>query len=303
MPKKLMKSIGYGMAIFIIAVAWLAFGNEIVKITGFTVGVVAGTTYEEKAQQFNRVKKVKLYHDELQILRELETGTVEVGIMDRLVGLSKISNNGYHNLKPAGGILNRKTIGVAFHQEDKALRRAFNRGLQEIIANGVYAKISRKYFGCNILKGVDYHPVYPNEPPAADGSWNRVKQAGRIVFSMISDYPPFAYFNEQGEFTGFDVEVARAVCNQLGLGYVPVIIEWDQAFAGLKTKNYDGAWGSLLMKDEPEQVDYSNPCYLTGMQLFVRKDSPVTGPEILEGTWKAPLSFPLDFKLPAFFYF
>jgi ABC-type amino acid transport substrate-binding protein len=292
MPKKPIKVIGYGVTIFIASVLWLAFGNQVVKNTSFTVGVMAGTTYEKKAHQLSWVKEIKLYQDELQILKELETGRVDMTITDRLVGLNMISSNGYRNLKPTGNILDREIIVVAFNREDKTLRRAFNRGLREIIDNGVYAKISHKYFGCDILKGVEYDPIYPDEPPATDGSWNRVKQAGHIAFSMNSDYPPFTYFNDRGEFTGFDVEVARAVCNRLGLQYIPVVIEWDQAFEGLKVRNYDGAWGSLLMRDKPEQVDYSNPCYLTGAQLFVRKDSPVTGPEKLGDILKAPLSFP-----------
>jgi ABC-type amino acid transport substrate-binding protein len=295
MPKKLIKFIGYGMAMFIITVILLAFGNLFLKTTGFTVGVVAGTVYEEKAQQLNRIKDVKLYQDEFQILRELESGSVEVAITDRLVGLNLIANNGYRNLKPAGKMLDRETIVVAFNGEDKSLRQAFNRGLKEIIDNGVYTKISHKYFGCDILKGVESDPTYPDEPPATDDSWNRVKQTGRIVFSMISNYPPFTYFDERSELTGFDVELARAVCERLNLQFVPIIIEWDQSFEGLKMESYDGAWGSLLSEDEPGQVEYSNPCYLAGMQLFVRKDSPITGPEKLEGTFKAPISFPLRF--------
>lgn len=295
MPKRLLKFIGYGMAIIIIAVFWLVFGNVILKTTGFTVGVVAGTTYEKKAQQWNHVRAVKLYQNEFQILRELETGTVEVAITDRLMGLNLIANNGYRNLKTAGKIFDRETIVVAFNREDKALRQVFNRGLKEIIDNGVYTKISHKYFGCDILKGMEYDPTYPDEPPATDGSWNRVKQMGRIVFSMIGEYPPFTYFNEQSELTGFDVELARAVCERLELQFVPVIIELDQSFEGLKMKNYDGVWGSLLSKDKPGQVEFSNPCYLTGGQLFVRKDSLVTGPEKLEGTFKVPVSFPLRF--------
>lgn len=296
MSKLQEKSVGYGVTIVFLAVIGLTFGNLIVKTTGYTVAVVAGTVYEKKAHEFHRVKELKLYRDERQIFRELETGKVEVAVTDRLVGLSVIANEGYHDLKSAGNILDRQAIGVAFNRKDKALRQAVNQGLKEIIANGVYAKISHKYFGCDILKEGENYPVYPNEPPVADDSWNRVKQMGGIVFAMINDYPPFAYFNDQGEFTGFDVEIARAVCSRLGLRYIPLVIEWDQTFEGLKVNNYDGVWGSWLMKDKPKQVDYSNPCYLTGTQLFVREGSSVTGPETFKRTLKAPLSFPLHFE-------
>jgi ABC-type amino acid transport substrate-binding protein len=290
------KSVGYGATIFFIVVIWLGVGSLIVKTTSYTVAVVAGTTYEEKAHEFNRAKIFDHYQDERQIFHELATGQVEVAITDRLTGLSLIRDSGYRNLKLAGNVLEREVGVVAFNREDKTLRQAVNRGLKEIIDSGVYAGISTKYFGCDILKGVEYNPTYPDEPPATDDSWSRVKQAGRIVFTMNSDFPPFAYFNDQSEFTGFDVEVAQAVCERLGLRYTPVIIEWDQTFEGLKVKNYDGVWGCLLMKDKPVQVDYSNPYYLTGAQLFVRKGSPITGLETLEGNLRVPLSFPLNFK-------
>jgi ABC-type amino acid transport substrate-binding protein len=296
MLKKLIKMIGYVAVILMISVIWLAFGNIVLKTNDFTVGVVGSTTYAKKAGQWNRVKKVVLYHDERQIFKELEAGNLEAGVTDHLVGLYVIAKNGYHHLKPAGRILDLETIVTAFHREDKALRQAFNQGLNEIIDNGIYAKISHKYFGTNILEGVEYHPTYPDELPATDNSWNRVKREGRIVFTMIGNYPPFVYFNENSQLAGFDVDLARAVCERMGLQFVPVTIEWDQAQQGLKGKNYDGTWGSLLPADKSGLVEYSNPCYLTGVQLFVREGSPVTGPEILVDSFKVPILFPLQIK-------
>lgn len=296
MPKQPFKFFGYGAIMIVFAIVWLAFGNLIIKITDVRVGVVDGTTYEKMTRQWNHVKEVKLYQDEQLIFKELETEEIDVAITDRLMGLYLISKNGYRDLKPAGNIIDREMVGVAFRRQDKTLRQAFNRGLKEVIENGTYSKISRKYFGVDILKGMQYQTTYPNEPPAADDSWKDIKRKGQIVFTMLSDYPPYTYFNEQGIFSGFDVELARAVCERLGLQCVPIIAEWDQALEGLKLKHYDGAWGGLIIKSQAGYVQYSNPCYLTGVQLFSRKDSPVNGPEALKKTVKMPISFPVNFQ-------
>ncbi|PKM80210.1 MAG: hypothetical protein CVU89_14590 [Firmicutes bacterium HGW-Firmicutes-14] len=247
------------------------------------IGVALGTTYEGEANKFSKIKEVKTYKDDNLTLWELTNGRIDGVISDRLVGLIAIKEAGYDNLKLAGGLLYEETIAVAVRQEDDALRQAINTALAEIIEDGTYEKISKKYFNENILNGVDYQKTFPNEETATDDSLERVKKAGKISFAMSGGYPPFNYFTDEDELTGFDVEIGKEVAARLGVEYEPVTTDWSGILEGLRSGRYDGIFGSMAITDERlEVVDFTDPYYYSGAQLIVRDDSSISGPEDLK---------------------
>ncbi|HPE29494.1 MAG TPA: transporter substrate-binding domain-containing protein [Candidatus Mcinerneyibacteriales bacterium] len=278
-----MRQKGLWIALLIIALVVVAFFVTTEKNEGgYTVAVVTGTTFEKEARQFPGVSQVKLYEDDNQTLTELANGRVDAVITDRLVALTGIKKGGYENLKLAGDLLYYETIAVALGKGNDALRQAINTALKEIIADGTYEKISRKYFDADILQGVERTITSPGEPGAADDSWEKAKKRGVLSFAMSGGYPPFNYYNEKNELTGFDVEIAQAVCDRLGVRYEPVTTAWDGIIEGLRAGRYDGVWGSMAITEERQKiVDFTDPYYVSGAQLVVRKDSPITGAESL----------------------
>lgn len=283
MTGKVRKLVVCGVIILLVVGAWALFGTRAEKATGYTLAVVTGTTFEKKARSFQSVDEVKLYEDDNQTLSELENKRVDAVITDRLVGLIGMKKGGYQNLKLAGDLLYRETIAVAFNREDKGLRQQVNKALEEIINNGTYAAISKKYFGRDILEGLERGQTHNGERAATDNSWDRVQKTGRIRFAMSGGYPPFNYYDSQNHLTGFDVEIGQAVCDRLGVAFIPVTTAWDGIIEGLRAKRYDGVWGSMAITEERlKVVDFSDPYYLSGAQLIVRNDSRITGPEDLE---------------------
>ena len=59
--------------------------------------------------------------------------------------------------------------------------------------------------------------------------WSRIQDAGKIVFGTAADYPPFEYYNSKFELDGFDIALAKAIGEQLGLE----VQFKDYAFDGL----------------------------------------------------------------------
>ena len=278
-----MRQKGLWIALLVIALIVAAFFvTTEKKKSGYTVAVVTGTTFEKEARRFPGVSQVKLYEDDNQTLTELATGRVDAVITDRLVALTGIKKGGYENLKLAGDLLYYETIAVALGKESDTLRQAVNKALKEIIADGTYEKISRKYFNADILEGVERTPTFPDEAVAHDDSWAKAEKRGVLSFAMSGGYPPFNYYNEKNELTGFDVEIAKAVCEKLGVRYKPVTTAWDGIIEGLRAGHYDGVWGSMAITEERQKiVDFTDPYYVSGAQLVVRKDSPITGAESL----------------------
>lgn len=248
----------------------------------FIVAVSTGTSYEEEANKYNKITEVKTYKDDTLTLQELKNKRVDGVITDRLVGLYGLKEGGFNDFELAGDLIFVETIAVAIHQDNDSLRQAINKALAEIIENGKYEEISTKYFGRNILEGMDYKITYPDEEEAKDDSLAKVKEKGEITFAMSGGYPPFNYFKDD-ELTGFDVEIGMEVAKVLGVEYKPITTDWSGIINGLRAGRYDGIFGSMAIKDDrKEVVDFTNPYYYSGAQLIVNKGSKIKSIEDLK---------------------
>lgn len=98
------------------------------------------------------------------------------------------------------------------------------------------------------------------------------EQAAPLRVALTGKYPPFSFYNEDGELVGFDVDVARAVAQQMGRKVEFVPTEWDGILLGLKAEKFDAIIGSMAINEErKQQVDFSRPYYYSGAQLFIHE--------------------------------
>ena len=56
----------------------------------------------------------------------------------------------------------------------------------------------------------------------------------KFVQGIDPEYPPFSYLGDDGEYTGFDVEIAKAACEIAGLEYDVFAVNWDNKLIQLK---------------------------------------------------------------------
>ncbi|HEX3044754.1 MAG TPA: transporter substrate-binding domain-containing protein [Bacillota bacterium] len=274
----------FGIGLLFFGCCWLLYG-ALNKKSGYIVAVVGNTVYAEKARKFGKVAAVKLYEDNYQAFNAIVGGRATTVITSRLVGLNLIKEQKrFRTIQMAGDLLYQEMAAVAFNRDEDALRQAVNRGLAEIMKNGIYAEISKRYFGLNVIKGLSMDSTYPNDPSAWDNSWKKRQQVNELRVAVSGTNPPFSFLNERGELSGFDVELAWAVCIQLGIRYfTPVMVSSSKMIKGLQDGQFDVIWDSMrVTEDNLALVDFSNPYYLNGAQLFVKQGSPITGPEILE---------------------
>jgi polar amino acid transport system substrate-binding protein len=115
-------------------------------------------------------------------------------------------------------------------------------------------------------------------------SLQRVLDAGKLTVVGSGGYPPFNYFDEDGNVVGFDVDVGREIAKRLGVELNYVTSDWDGLIEGLRNKRYDGILGSMAITDERlEVVSFTDPYYYSGAQLVVRSDSGITDPSEMDG--------------------
>jgi ABC-type amino acid transport substrate-binding protein len=280
---KYIKLPAIGILIVLIYYAWFLFGNKPPK-DKFVLAVTYEAAFQQKAEEFQRVEKIKSYRDQSGVLKSVSQGQADVGIINGLIALNLIHQTPeFQDLRLAGNLLFQESAGVAFNRNHDSLRQAINRGLVGIIENGIYESVSRRYFGRDISAALKPSLTYQDNIPTDDDSWKKRRLADELRFAMSGNNLPFSYLNERDQLTGFDVDLAREVCIQLGIKtFTPVLVEQKDLLKGLMAGEYDGIWNSMRITEENLMlVDFSTPYYVTGAQLVVPEKSPITGPETL----------------------
>lgn len=106
----------------------------------------------------------------------------------------------------------------------------------------------------------------------ADGSdLAYVEGKGSLVIGYTV-YAPMNYTDDSGSFTGFDTELAEAVCEKLGVTPNFVEINWDTKEIELSAKSIDCIWNGLTITDDrKETMEISEP-YIQNAQVVVMKN-------------------------------
>jgi polar amino acid transport system substrate-binding protein len=95
----------------------------------------------------------------------------------------------------------------------------------------------------------------------------------RLRFVTDSDYPPFHYFDEEGVLTGFNVDLAKAICEALGVDCDIRPVEWDDIFTNLESGDADAAIASIRIDAESlTKADFTERYYATPARFIARKD-------------------------------
>ena len=102
-------------------------------------------------------------------------------------------------------------------------------------------------------------------------------QADKIRIATEGAYPPFNMKNTKGELVGFDVDIARALCDQMKADCEIVSQDWDGIIPGLLAKKYDAIIASMSITEErKKKVAFSEPYYSNYLRFISKKNSGLT---------------------------
>jgi cystine transport system substrate-binding protein len=102
----------------------------------------------------------------------------------------------------------------------------------------------------------------------------QIQERGTLLIGTEGTYAPYTYHDETGELVGYDVEVAKAIAEKLGVKAEFVESNWDSLIAGLDAERYDVVFNQVTITDERlEKYDFSIPYTISRAALLVGIDN------------------------------
>ena len=93
-------------------------------------------------------------------------------------------------------------------------------------------------------------------------------EGGTLIVGFDQDFPPMGFLGDNGEYTGFDLELAQEVAKRLGLEYQAQPIAWDAKDMELESGNIDCIWNGFTMNGREDDYTFSTP-YVDNSQVIV----------------------------------
>lgn len=107
-----------------------------------------------------------------------------------------------------------------------------------------------------------------------EGSWEYIEKKGTFILGLDDSFPPMGFRDDDNNIVGFDVDLAKAVCEKLGVELVLQPIKWTAKEQELNTKNIDCIWNGFSVTEERlANLTMSIPYMENTIAMVVVKDS------------------------------
>lgn len=143
-----------------------------------------------------------------------------------------------------------------------------------ILTMGLIA--SAALVGCGKTEAPAPAPQEPAATPAAAPA-PAPAEMPELKIAIDPTYEPFTFKTADGKPTGFDVDIAEALCAEIKRKCVYVEQVWDSMIPGLQAKKYDAIISSMSITEERQKVvDFTEKYYNTPSRIVVKADTPFT---------------------------
>ena len=233
-------------------------GEETSMVYAVEAGSAGEAAAQEKGFEYNSVAS------QADALMEVAAGTSDAAIIDLLMAGAMIGEGtSYPNLTHTDE-LTTEEYGVGC-RKGSDLAAYINNVFAQSYADGTMQEIATTY-------GVQEALVEQGEPTdvtiASDGDIAYIQDKGTLIVG-ITDFAPMDYKDENGEWIGFDADMAKLVAQELGVEIQFIEIDWDNKIMELDSKNIDVVWNGMTLTDEVTSSMECTNAYCNNAQVVV----------------------------------
>ena len=98
----------------------------------------------------------------------------------------------------------------------------------------------------------------------------------KLVVGFDAEYPPYGFMDDNGEYTGFDLDLAQEVCDRNGWELVKTPIDWDAKDNELNQGTIDCIWNGFTINGREDDYTWSEPYVDNSQVIIVKSDSGIT---------------------------
>jgi polar amino acid transport system substrate-binding protein len=104
-----------------------------------------------------------------------------------------------------------------------------------------------------------------------------------FIVGFDAEFPPYGFKDNSGNYTGFDLDLAKEVCERNNWTFVPQPIDWDAKDAEIDSGSIDCIWNGFTIDGRENDYTWSDP-YFDNKQVFiVKSDSGISSIDDLKG--------------------
>ncbi len=234
------------------------------KGSGKTYAVEAGSAGEavakEKGYNYNSVAS------QADALMEVKSGTSDAAIIDLLMAGAMIGEGtSYPDLVHTDELTTEK-YGVGC-RKGSDLASYINSVFAESYADGTMQDIAKTY---GVQESLLEQEACDFTQSDSDSDVDYIKNKGKLVVG-ITEFEPMDYKDDNGEWIGFDADMARLVAEKLGVDVEFMVIDWDNKVMELDSKSIDVVWNGMTLTDEVTSAMECTNAYCNNAQVVVEQ--------------------------------
>ena len=202
----------------------------------------------------------------------LESGAVNAICMDIGVANYEIESRG-DKFMMLEDRLSSEEYGIGFKKGNTELRDKVQATLLDMLADGTFDEIAEKW-GLEESICLTADDEVQEETAADDNTF---------VVGFDAEVPPYGYKNDDGEYVGFDLDLAQEVCDRNGWILKKQPIEWNSKDMELNSGSISCIWNGFTMNGREDAYTWTTPYVDNSQVVVVRKDSGITQLSDLSG--------------------
>jgi len=226
--------------------------QSVTELSGMAIGLIGGTQGETHASNIEaKGAIVTIYADTLQAVSALENATLDGVVLDAVT--ANLLQKDHKSIRILEDAYAYEELRAVTAKENASLAFALSQGIAALQEKGTLDKIVSHY-----VEGTEYSV---SEPKGETG-----------IRLAVAEQVPYAYRDEEGNLVGLNVDIAKAICAQLGISLTITTAEYDMLLEMVQKGRADFAMGAFTEGDAGEKaVEYTDPYMTCHQVVIVRK--------------------------------